>query len=275
LANFPFSLTILLLSPILVAPQIFFGLIFGYLRVRYGFMMGFFMHALCNALLIGLGLLVMSQSTVKVDRTTKDYAVTIKGTFDKYGDSSIKNYPDSLAYENTTLKAVIAYLLNTNESLLKTNNSDRLDSRLDFHFKNKTKDTTKIKSMALEQLMKGYSFSVSKKAIPTNVWDLEITNPSLLAKYKSKDNPKGNEISITKEKLILKNCKIEVLVYALNHAGKNIFLNKTDDDAIYNLTLSLANFETTQKQLEAKYGITLKKRKMNYEHSQITFKESK
>jgi membrane protease YdiL (CAAX protease family) len=275
LANFPFSLTILLLSPILVAPQIFLGLIFGYLRVRYGILMGFFMHALHNALFIGIGLLVMSQNTVNVNSSTKDYAVTIKETFDKHANSSIRNYPDSLAYENTTLKATIAYLLNTNESLLKTNNSDRLDSRLDFHFKNKTKDTTKIKSMALEQLMKGYSFAVSKKTIPTDVWDLEIINPSLLAKYKSKGNPKGNEITINKEKLTLKNCNIEVLTYSLNQDGKHLILNKTNDDVTYDLTLSLANFETTQKQLESKYGLTLKKRKMNYEHSQITFNESK
>ena len=275
LANFPFSLTILLLSPILVAPQIFLGLIFGYLRVRYGIFMGFLMHALHNALFIGIGLLVMSQSIVKVDTITKDYAVTIQETFDKHADSAIRNYPDSLAYENTTLKATIAYLLNTNESLLKTNNNDRLDSRLDFHFKNKTKDSTKIKSMALEQLMKGYSFAISKKAIPTDVWDLEIINPSLLAKYKSKGNPKGNEITINKEKVTLKNCNIEVLVYTLNQDGKHLILNKTDDDATYDLTLSIANFETTQKQLKAKYGITLKKRKVNYEYSQITFKESK
>lgn len=275
LANFPFSITIFLLSPILVAPQIILGSIIGYLRVRYGFMMGFFMHALHNAVFVGLGLLTMSQSAVKVDGSTKDYVVAIQETFDKHGDSTIRNYPDSLAYDNTTLKAIIAYLLNTNESLLKTNNSDRLDSRLDFHFKNKTKDTTKIKSMALEQLMKGYSFAFSKKAIPTTVWDLEITNPSLLAKYESKGNPKGNEDTITKEKITLKNCNIEVLVYTLNKDGKNIFFNKTNDDATYDLTLSLASFETTQKQLKAKYGITLKKRKMNYEHSQITFKESK
>lgn len=107
------------------------------------------------------------------------------------------------------------------------------------------------------------------------MWDLEITNPSLLAKYESKGNPKGNEISINKEKITLKNCNIEVLVYTLNKDGKNIFFNKTNDEARYNLTLSLANFETTQKQLKAKYGLTLKKRKMNYEYSQITFKESK
>jgi hypothetical protein len=48
-----FSLTILLiLSPILVAPKL--GLIFGYLRVRLVDLMGFFMHALHNAVLLVL-----------------------------------------------------------------------------------------------------------------------------------------------------------------------------------------------------------------------------
>ena len=273
--NFPFSFTILLLSPILVAPQIILGSIIGYLRVRYGFMMGFFMHALHNAVFVGLGLLAMSQSVVKVNSKTKEYVVAIRETFDKHDDSSLKNYPDSLAYENASLKATIAYLLKTNESLLNTNDPEKLDSRLNFIFKNKTKDSTKTKRMALEQLMKGYSFSVSKKVIPTDVWDLEITNPTLLAKYKSKANPKANEVTTTKEKLTLKNSGIRELSFALNQDGKHLIIDKSNETSIYNFTLSLGDFETIQKQLESKYGITLTKCTMNYEHSKILFKKSK
>ena len=275
LFNFPFSLTILLLSPILVAPQIILGSIIGYLRVRYGFMMGFFMHALHNAVFVGLGLLAMSQSAVKVNSKTKEYVVAIRETFDKHDDSSLKNYPDSLVYENASLKATIAYLLKTNESLLNTNDPEKLDSRLNFIFKNKTKDSTKTKSMALEQLMKSYDFTIVKKILPTTVWHLEVVNPALLTKHKSNGEQRANEVITTKEKLTLKNCGIKQLSFALNQDGKHLIIDQTNETAIYDFTLSVGNFETMKEQLQSKYGITLTKRKMNYEHSQILFKKSK
>jgi membrane protease YdiL (CAAX protease family) len=275
LFNFPFSLTILLLSPILVAPQIILGSIIGYLRIRYGFMMGFFMHALHNAVFVGLGLLAMSQSAVKVNSKTKEYVVSIRETFDKHDDSSLKNYPDSLAYENASLKATIAYLLKTNESLLNTNDTEKLDSRLNFIFSNKTKDSTKTKSMALKQLMKSYDFTIAKKILPTTVWHLEVVNPALLSKHKSNGEQRANEVTTTKEKLTLKNCGIRELSSALNQDEKHLIIDKTNETAIYNFTLSVGNFETMKEQLRSKYGIALIKRTTNYEHSQITFKESK
>ncbi|MFE3871154.1 CPBP family intramembrane glutamic endopeptidase [Flavobacterium sp. ZS1P70] len=57
--NFKFSYTILLLSPILVAPQIVLGLFIGFLRVRYGFILGFLLHVIHNAIFIGITLIFM------------------------------------------------------------------------------------------------------------------------------------------------------------------------------------------------------------------------
>jgi hypothetical protein len=45
--------------------------------------------------LLVLGLLAMSQSAVKVNSKTKECFNS--ETFDKHDDSSLKNYPDSLA----------------------------------------------------------------------------------------------------------------------------------------------------------------------------------
>jgi membrane protease YdiL (CAAX protease family) len=62
IANFKFSYTILLLSPILVAPQIVLGLFIGFLRVRYGFILGFLLHVIHNALFIGITLVFMTNN---------------------------------------------------------------------------------------------------------------------------------------------------------------------------------------------------------------------
>ena len=53
LSNFEMSATVLYLSPLLVAPQLFIGLLLGYLRVRAGLIWTILLHALYNLILIG------------------------------------------------------------------------------------------------------------------------------------------------------------------------------------------------------------------------------
>ncbi len=50
--NFEISKTILILSPLLVAPQIIAGLLLGYIRVRLGLLYSILLHALFNGLAI-------------------------------------------------------------------------------------------------------------------------------------------------------------------------------------------------------------------------------
>ncbi len=51
LSNFEFSTTTVLLSPLLVAPQIAIGLIFGFIRVRFGLIWAMLLHATYNFVL--------------------------------------------------------------------------------------------------------------------------------------------------------------------------------------------------------------------------------
>lgn len=58
LMNYPdWSLGLLIVSPILVAPQFVMGAMAGFLRVRFGFVWAFALHALHNLVLVGLALL--------------------------------------------------------------------------------------------------------------------------------------------------------------------------------------------------------------------------
>lgn len=56
--NFELSLLNLLLMPVLTLPQLFSGLITGYLRIRFGFLYPLMLHVGTNSLLIGLSILV-------------------------------------------------------------------------------------------------------------------------------------------------------------------------------------------------------------------------
>jgi len=57
LSNYELSTMVILLSPLLVSPQLITGLFLGYLRVKYGFILGYFMHAIHNAFFILISLI--------------------------------------------------------------------------------------------------------------------------------------------------------------------------------------------------------------------------
>lgn len=59
ITNFEFTTTNLLLSPILVAPQISAGLFLGFIRVRFGLLWSIALHACYNLILIGPVLIML------------------------------------------------------------------------------------------------------------------------------------------------------------------------------------------------------------------------
>lgn len=55
--NFEINKNVILFSPLLIAPQFFVGLIFGFIRIRFGLHWSIFLHGSYNGLLISLFLL--------------------------------------------------------------------------------------------------------------------------------------------------------------------------------------------------------------------------
>ena len=53
ITNFEFTTTVLLFSPLLVAPQLSVGLFLGYIRIRFGLLWSIALHACYNLILIG------------------------------------------------------------------------------------------------------------------------------------------------------------------------------------------------------------------------------
>jgi hypothetical protein len=60
ITNFELSREVLLLSPLLVAPQLCVGIFLGYIRVRFGLLWAMLLHALYNFVLLGPVLLLKS-----------------------------------------------------------------------------------------------------------------------------------------------------------------------------------------------------------------------
>lgn len=55
--NFEITINVILFSPLLVAPQFFVGLIFGFIRIRFGLIWSIFLHSIYNGILVSLFLL--------------------------------------------------------------------------------------------------------------------------------------------------------------------------------------------------------------------------
>lgn len=51
ISNFEFSTTVLILTPLLIAPQLFLGVFLGYIRVRLGLLWSIFLHSIYNTIL--------------------------------------------------------------------------------------------------------------------------------------------------------------------------------------------------------------------------------
>jgi membrane protease YdiL (CAAX protease family) len=271
ITNYKLSYTILLLSPILIAPQILVGLFIGFLRVRYGFVWGFLLHALHNAVFVGIGILSMSHHSEIINTETRFYSIKIEETNDFHGSSTLKNYPDSIAYKNVNLKTTLSNLLLINEILIGTNDEKQLNKTINFNFKNKSKDSSLTKDIALNQLAKSYNFKIKKNKVSTKVWDLKISNPDLFLKCKSKNNSSANLLTIKPTQIVIEHATLSSLVYALTNQKKEIVYDKTDSEGVYSFNLESKNFESIRNQLKEKYGLLLVKRKTNIEHFLIIF----
>jgi hypothetical protein len=103
LLNYPYKTDLLILAPILIAPQFIMGVFTAYLRLKNGFMWGYFLHAMSNFLF--LSIMLMSLETIKTDKiniSNSDYNLTINETnsdkINSKASSSISK--NSINFEN-------------------------------------------------------------------------------------------------------------------------------------------------------------------------------
>ncbi len=273
--NFPLTLNVILLSPLLVAPQIMMGLITGFLRVKHGFLSGYMMHAIHNAIFMGISIFGMNSMLINVDENTPKYSIKIEQNKDTFSDTDYKNYVDSLAYTNTTIKPLLAYVLQTSEQLIDVNDSLETKKRYNFHFKNKTKDTLQTKKLVIEQLKKHLGFTIIKKNIEKESWNMRIVNPTLLAKSLATDPKITNATTISSKEIRIENGPLAALAYSISNHKKILFNDQTPNTKNkYNITLNSQSFDMMIQQLESQYGLKVVKNKEKKEVQLVEFKKN-
>lgn len=83
------SINILLLSPILVLPQIIGGTVMAYIRMKLGFFWGFLQHAIFNSALMVIAFSTNLEEKVMIDN--KDYKLKIEVAENRFGNDIVVN----------------------------------------------------------------------------------------------------------------------------------------------------------------------------------------
>ena len=159
--NFNSDKNLLLLFPIITAPQIFLGLFAGYLRVRFNLIWGYFLHAIHNLVLL-LPFLLAGNSIGLLNTDTNEYSIKIEEVFQKDNKQVAKYFPDSVYFQNYKLKDIIAYTSKMDNWLIEGNNLGKMNQILNVGFKNKIDSNSVDRQIIENELISLYTLYILK-----------------------------------------------------------------------------------------------------------------
>lgn len=283
LTNYNCSIPIILLSPIIVAPQFVVGLFIGYLRVRHDLVTGYFMHALHNAIFLCIPLLLMANAPKKLTIETDDYTLKIEESIKHPKESKEDFHFDGVEIKNTSMKKVLIDIIGKKELLLNTNNDSLLNQMINLTFRSKLKNNPRDRRYSLNgfereevlrYLSRVYNFKETKEFKSHEVWELHVVDSTLLAKNRV-DSKYLYTVNVTSENVSTTNASTWDLVKGLSQSCKRIMTDQTFTKKRYNFYLQVQDFDTVQNQLKTKYGLGLKKVENNLEFTNIEFSKRK
>lgn len=277
ITNYDSNDNIIYLIPILVLPQFIMGLFLGYLRVRYNFMLGYFMHALHNAIFISVALFSMeATSNQKLNIETNEYSLKIEEV-SRVKTSYINNYnQDSISFIGADFKSVISTLTNKDLDLIKTNNESLIDKKITLNYKNNSTSTLNKDSLILKHLSELYLFKIETKQRDEKVYNLFIQDSLQLLKHSSKNDAeisKSSTYSVSLNRIKFENTKLDQVAKTLSMSYNKRFETEDKFTKEFNINLPNGNFSELENILKTDYGIFLKEVEKEIEYIYVNFKE--
>ena len=286
--NYEYSTTILLLSPILIAPQFVIGLFLGYLRMKYNLVLGYFMHAIHNAIFLIPFIFMMGPSenhkfqtfdnffkSEKLNIKNKDYSLKIEES-QLYTGNIISTTPsiDSVNFNHTSIKSMIAFLLDKEEMFIESNNNQILDKKINISFKNYTKDNTNNKEIIMKHLMQVYDFKIERNTRPHEIWELSLKDSLKLAKHQSniKDS-NSTTTTISPKEIKIQNGDLIQLAMTLTSNYSKYIVNNTNNKLKYNFKFAKSDFTELENVLKSEYGLVLQKNEKEVEYINVKFRK--
>ena len=275
LANFEYTIPVLLLSPILVAPQFILGLFLGYLRVKYTLNLGYFMHAIHNAFFVMVPLIFMSGAIEKLTIKTNDYSLRIEEPTFGVNKSVSSIYTDSVSFKGTRLQSIIALLLEKDESLIVTNNNQIVEKKINLNFKKYSKDSSDYKTIILKHLSQAYNFNFESIKKKQEARELYVQDSLLLTKYKSNVVGKSNNTIMSSKEIKIENSDLTHVAKILTSSYKIYIFTSNNFNGEFDFIIPKKDFTELEKTLSSKYGLSLKKTQKDIEHTHINFSKAK
>ena len=275
ISNFNYSVSLLLFAPIIVLPQFVAGFLFGLIRIKQGFIWGFFLHALHNAIFILPVLLFPYFNNPKlIDKIDKDdYTFEVyDGNYFSKGKSSpaadISKVTANKIELSGTFKNVVSKLTRTNKKYIWFKNSILAEKEISLIFRNNSAkiESAKISSqIALENLLKSYNLETKNEKRDLTIWYLSIKNEHLFATHFSDSVDSINNNSIrgfygAKDTLKLKNINSEYFARTLQIAFDNEIQNEIDTNTVLSIVIPNDDFNGLKHFLESNYGLTIDKK---------------
>lgn len=275
--GFDYASAAVLLIPILVAPQIVAGMLLGYMRVKHGFRWGFYLHAIHNALFLGLALASMGALKEKLDIQNENYTLQLEEhlLYDKTATVSKFIGTDSLVFKNQKLHDVLLDLLEKESSLVEFGKTRHQHTAINLTYKPHAAagNISQNKQLVLEQLQELYKFDVTYRSQKQDAWDVAIADSSLLAANAVADK-NTSTVRYNKEDITFDNVTLGELVGAIENNFKVGLISerKLLELGKYNFKLPKNDFEQAKEDLKTKYGILLQSRMEMADLAVVSFK---
>jgi hypothetical protein len=276
LSNYNYTPSLLLFAPIVVLPQFFIGFLLGFIRVKQGFIWGFFLHSLHNAIFILPFLLFPFSNHPKlIDKIDNDdYTFEVYEGFNML--DSIKSSPTASMSKVTPneiiltgkFKDVVSTLTRINKRYIWFKNSILAEKKISLYFKN---DSAKIETanvasrLAYENLLKSYNLETKNEKRDLTVWNLSVKNEQLFATHFSDSADSISKSNIrgfhgARDTLKLHSINSEFLTKTLRIAFDTEIQNNIDKNTLFSIKIPNNDFYNLKRYLESNYGLTIEKK---------------
>lgn len=278
LSNFKYTPNLLLFAPIVVLPQFICGFLFGFIRIKQGFIWSFFFHSLHNAVFVLPVLLLPFNSHPKlIEKIERD-----DYTFEVYEGQpysrldSLKSSPTASTSKVTPneiilcgkFKNVVSTLTFTNKKFILFKNSILAEKEISLYFKN---DSTKIESariasfLVFENLLKSYNLKSKTEKRDSPIWNISVKDALLFAANYSDLVGSINQNTIRsfqgpKDTLNLEKINSVYLAKTLQIAFDTDIQNNIDNNLTFSIKIPNNEFSDLKRFLEQNYGLTIEKK---------------
>jgi membrane protease YdiL (CAAX protease family) len=269
--NYQFSFSVLLLFPLLILPQLLFGMFGGFVRLKLGFFWGASLHFAHNLIFLSVPLIMMMSDKEGIfenddfqtfHHSTENVSIQIEETgIGFFGNKHAQFSADSLSFEGYGLNEIISMLLDVNQELIKFEEAPYSQKlRLDCKAK-VLKDSIDLNKELLALLQSHYHFKISQKTSVEKGLELYIADTvKFTQNTKASSNDAYSAHTYTSfDKITMSNVNIKELAESLST----------------NLNLPVSFTGSSKRRIDISYktGSTDEIKKVLFEKLGLKFKE--